>query len=122
MPGLAMPHKIINGKLQLEEGSSQLSKVIMIAVGPRNCSNPWNQAGIEAAPFGLNDMKTKMRIRKDIERQFARFERTGRARLESLEFVQEEELLSVSIRYRDLARGKTETATVPVLQTFGGSV
>lgn len=122
MPGLAMPHKIINGKLQLEVGAKQLAKVIMIAVGPRNSTNPWNVAGIQAAPFGLNNTATKTRIRSDIERHFSRLERTGRARLETMEFVQEEELLSVSIRYRDLVRGKTETATIPVLQTLGGGV
>lgn len=122
MPGLAMPHKIINGKLQLEDGAQQLAKVIMIAVGPRNNTNPWNEAGIDAAPFRLNDVATRALIRNGIERHFTRLERAGRAVLESMEFVQEEAVLSVELRYKDLVRNKKATATLPVLQAFGGGV
>jgi len=122
MPGLRMPHKIVKGRLQTESGEEQLTKVVMIAAGSRDNTNPWNLAGIDADPFSLNDSTMQANIRRGLLQHFRRLERGGRAALETLKFRQEEADLFVDLVYLDLVRGEQSTASIPVLQSLGGSI
>jgi len=119
MPGLALPHKIINGRLQLEDGEDQLLKVIMIAAGARENQNPWNKAGIETDPFLLNDPTTRAKINRGLEEHFSRLERAGRASKKSIRFRQEESTLWVDVVYLDLVRGVQASKSFPIVQALG---
>jgi hypothetical protein len=119
--GLAKPSKIVHGKLTLSSGAVQLGKIIMIAAGPQENTNPWNTAGSRARPFVLNDRYTQLEYRQDIERHFRRLERESRARLIDLTFRQEDDVLYVDLEYLDIVRQKKVVSTVTVDTFLGGT-
>lgn len=111
--GLAMPHDVRNGRLTLSDGVVQLRKIIMIAAGPSENKNPWNNAGSETEPFGLGDAAKRAAIRRSLEAHFLRLKRAGRARLEGITFNDDGEgELEVYVKWRDLVRGAEEDAQI----------
>ena len=120
--GLAQPSKIVHGKLATSSGAEQLGKIVMIAVGPRENTNPWNTAGSRTRPFTLNDRTTQAEHRQDIERHFRMLERQKRARLVGITFRQGDDVLYIDVEYVDLVRQNKEFSTISVGSLTGGSL
>lgn len=110
--GIDMPYRIVNGRTALSTGARQLAKIIMIAAGPARSTNPWNNAGSDVDLFELDDGPARAKIRRGLNRHFARLEYAGRARLESVSFSSSEGVLSIEIRYTDMVRRQSDSTVV----------
>jgi hypothetical protein len=119
--GLALPHKVIRGALQLSDDVEQTGKVIMIACGPRNNENPWNGAGIEVEPFDIDGKATRARIEHGVRGHFIRLKLLRRAELRSIEFKPQDDDLEVRITYFDIVRSRRAVATYLVGQLLSFS-
>ena len=115
-----MPHKINNGALQLATRGAQLKKVIMIAAGSRENSNPWNQAGTVLPLFDTDSPRVRGLIRRGLSAHFERLSREGRAELVRVGFeAVDEGTLDIQIEYRDLVK-RTVVATTVTISVGGG--
>lgn len=112
--GIAVPFRARNGRLVLSEGAEEMKKIVMLAVGERDNTNPFNQAvGIEHPLFALSDEGSFALARRDIEDHFAKFEAQRRAKLGS---VKTGELSpgesAIEVAYVDLDTDSEKTLTL----------
>jgi hypothetical protein len=121
MSGIRMPTQTQNGRLLLSSTEQeQLKKIIMIAAGPRESTNPWCRAGTDIKPFSLDGPRVRADIRRGLQVHFDRLERAKRARLANIRFSSGGiGVLNVEITYDDLIANSREVLTITA--TTGGA-
>lgn len=95
----------------LDRGTTQMAKLIHVAVQDGASMNPWNtDVGTASPVFKGSTPVVKARIRKDLAAHFRRWQRQQRAELVELKFVTPNDRdLVADLTYRDLETDRVES-------------
>jgi len=103
--GLAIPVRAVNGRAALTDGADQMRKIIMLALGEGESTNPFNgsDVGMDAKLFRLDLPAMRSLTRRAVDAHFRRFQANDRAQLIAADFLKSEGgELNLFVRYSDL--------------------